>query len=126
MQVDSVEQLQVWQAARRLVEALSAITHRGALARDQRLREQIDGCADSILSNLAEGFEQGTDRAFARYLYIARGSCAEVKAHLAVAQERGHLAAGEADRLRADGAEIGRMLTGLIDHLIRSDRKRRR
>jgi four helix bundle protein len=126
MRVDSVEQLEVWQRAWRFVEAVSAMTRQGALSRDLRLRDQIGACADSLLSNLSEGFEQGTDRGFARYLYIARGSCAEVRAHLAVAQLRGHVIAATADGLREDAAQIVRMLTGLIDYLLRSDRKRRR
>jgi len=126
MQANSVEELQVWQAARRFVEALSAIARRGGLSQDQRLREQIDACADSILSNLSEGFEQGSDRGFARYVYIARGSCAEARAHLSVAVVRGHIAAEDAEELGKDGAEILRMLTGFINYLLRSDRKRRR
>lgn len=126
MQVNSVEELQVWQAARRFVEALSAVVRRGGLSQDQRLREQIDACADSILANLSEGFEQGTDRGFARYLCIARGSCAEARAHVLVAHVRGRLSVGDAERLGRDGAEILRMLSGLINYLLRSDRRDRR
>ena len=123
MQVNSVEQLHVWQASRRFVTALSVIARRGGLSSDRGLREQIDTCADSILSNIAEGFEQGTDRGFARYLCIARGSCSEARAHVSVAQMRGYLTSDTADELRKDGAEILRMLTGLINYLLRSDRK---
>ena len=125
MRVDSVEQLEVWQRAWRFVDAVSAMTRQGALSRDLRLRGQIDACADSLLSNLSEGFEQGSDRGFARYLYIARGSCAEVKAHLAVAQLRGHMSVEAVDSMGKDAEQIGRMLTGLIKYLHRSDRKRR-
>jgi four helix bundle protein len=126
MRVESVEELEVWQLAWRFVEAVSAQTRGGGLSRDLRLRDQIDACADSLLSNMSEGFEQGTDRGFARYLYIARGSCAEARAHLAVAQLRRHVAAETADGLRRDADQIVRMLTGLIDYLLQSDRKRRR
>jgi four helix bundle protein len=126
MRVESVEQLEVWQLAWRFVEAVSAETRHGPLSRDLRLRNQIDACADSLLANLSEGFEQGTDRGFARYLYIARGSSAEVRAHLAVAQVRGHLTSETADGLCQDAGQIVRMLTGLIDYLLQSDRKRRR
>ncbi len=101
------------------------MTRLGSLSCDLRLRNQIDACADSLLSNLSEGFEQGTDRGFARYLYIARGSCAEVKAHMAVAQLRGHVTAEAADSMRKDAEQITRMLTGLIKYLHASDRKRR-
>ena len=126
MRVDSVEELELWKRAWRFVEAVSAMTRQGSMSRDLRLRDQIDACSDSLLSNLAEGFEQGTDRGFVRYLYIARGSCAEIKAHLAVAQMRGHMPAEAVDNMRKDAAQIGRMLTGLIDYLLQSDRTRRR
>ena len=125
MQVNSVEELQVWQTARRFVEAVSALT-RERLAGDRPLRDQIDACTDSILANLAEGFEQGSDRAFARYLYICRGSCAEVKAHLVAARLRGHVPDEAAAKLFEQATDIGRMLTGLINYLLRSDRKHRR
>jgi four helix bundle protein len=126
MQVKSVEELHVWQVAWRFVEAVSAVTRGDRMSRDLRLRDQMDTCADSVLSNLTEGFEQGTDRGFARYLYIARGSCAEARAHLAVAQLRGYVTAETAEELRKDATQIVRMLTGLIDYLLQSDRKRRR
>jgi four helix bundle protein len=126
MQAKSIEDLVVWRDAWRLVAAVSAITRVGTLAKDLKLRSQIDDCADSILSNLSEGFEQGSDRGFARYVYIARGSCAEARTHLSVAVARGHIAADEAEALRKDGAEILGMLTGFINYLLRSDRKRRR
>jgi four helix bundle protein len=126
MQVNSVEELHVWQSARQFVAAVSALTRGDRMSRELRLRDQIDACADSILSNLAEGFEQGTDRGFARYLYIARGSCSEARAHLTVAQLRGAVAPETADELRQDAAQVIQMLTGLIRYLHCSDRKQRR
>ena len=126
MRFERVEELQVWQSARRFVEAVSALTRGSAFNRNLRLRDQIDNCADSILSNVSEGFGQGTDRAFARYLFIARGSCSEARAHLSVAEIRGCLSPEVGSALSQDADQIGRMLTGLINYLLRSDRKRRR
>jgi len=126
MQVNTVEELQVWQAAVRFVAAVSAVTCGDRMSRDLRLRDQIDACADSVLSNLAEGFEQGTDRGFARYLYIARGSCSEARAHLTVAQLRGAVTPEASAELRQDATQVIQMLTGLIEYLHRSDRKQRR
>ena len=125
MKAASVEDLQVWQRAWPFVEAISAQTRRGPLSQDFRLRDQIDACADSLLANRSEGFAQGTDRAFARFLCIARGSCAEIGAHLMVAQLRCHVTPQVADGLRKDAEQIARMLTGLINYLLRSDRKHR-
>jgi four helix bundle protein len=126
VQARSIEEFEAWQQAVRFVAALSAAVREGSLSRDFKLRGQIDDCADSILSNLAEGFEQGTDRAFARYVLIARGSCSEAWTHLAVAQMRGHLPAAVVAELRKDGEHASRLMTGLINYLYRSDRKRRR
>lgn len=125
MQAKSVEELQIWHVALRFVEAVLALTRQRGMAEAWRLRDQIDMGADSILANLAEGFDQGTDRAFARYLFIARGSCSEIGAHLDVARLKGLVIQTEVDRLHADGAELMRMITGFIGYLLRSDRKRR-
>ena len=42
-----------------------------------------------------------------------------------VAQLRGHLTPQVTDGLRKDAEQIARMLTGLINYLLRSDRKHR-
>jgi four helix bundle protein len=125
MQAKSVEDLQIWQAALRFAGAVLAATSRGGMADARRLRDQIEMSVDSVLANLAEGFQQGTDRAFARYLFIARGSCSEVRVHLDVARLKGYVDEAEACRLREDAADLTRMLTGFIAYLLRSDRKQR-
>jgi four helix bundle protein len=126
MHARTVEELQIWQVALRFVSAVLAVTRQPHMAEARRLRDQIEMAADSILSNLAEGFHQGTDRGFARYLFIVRGSCSEVRAHLDVARLKGTVDHADADRLRADAAELTRMTTGFIEYLLRSDRKDRR
>jgi four helix bundle protein len=70
-----VEELQVWQRAREFGLAVNAIIEKPGLLRDRRLREQIVDAADSILSNISEGFEQPTDRSFVKYLYVQGLEC---------------------------------------------------
>ncbi len=60
----------------------------GRSSASEELRDQIKDATDSVVSNIAEGFEQSTDRGFARYLYISKGSTAEVRTRLALALER--------------------------------------
>ena len=81
--------------------------------------------ADSILSNMAEGFEQPTDRAFAKYLFTSKASIAEVRKRLLVACHRGHITKEEYTAHNELGDEVARMTTGLIKYLIRSDREDR-
>ena len=75
---------------------------------------------------MAEGFEQKSDRHFAHYMYLARGSAKESKAHLIVAWGRNYMTKAETDALCDRYDEIGRMSTGLIKHLEKEDRPNRR
>ena len=123
MHATCVEDLQVFQRARAFAVAVFAITDR--FQADFWLRDQLTRSAASIAANIAEGFPQGTDRAFARYLFVAAGSAEEARTHLAVAEERGHVAPTAVSDLRQEALEIVRMLNALIRHLRRSDRKDR-
>ena len=76
-------------------------------------------------ANIAEGFGQQSDRHFAKYLYIARGSSNEVRAHLFVSHDRKYLTAPELRELSDKYEEIAKMLTGLIKYLRKSNRKHR-
>jgi four helix bundle protein len=120
-----VEELKVWQRAQGFWVAVTAILNRAGLQRDRRLREQIKDAADSILSNIAEGFEQPTDRAFAKYLFTAKGSTAEVRKRLLMACHHGYITKDEYASLDERGDEVARMTTGLIKYLLKSDRKDR-
>jgi four helix bundle protein len=121
----SVEELKVWQRAVELCDAVDAIIERPSLVADQRLRDQIRDAADSVLSNIAEGFEQATDRAFARYLYISKGSTAELRTRLYRARNRRYITEDEYKSRKTLANEVGQMLTGLIKYLHKSDRKHR-
>ena len=102
-----------------------AATQQPAFARHARLVEQVNDSADSVLSNIAEGFGQGSDRAFARFVGIAKGSCNELRSHLVVAAIRGCLLGDSQLRLNEAADEISRMLTGFERYLLASDRTRR-
>src|SRR5574342_837622 len=79
MRAKCVEDLQVWQRAMDFWRAINAILDRPGLLRDRPLRDQLSDASDSIVSNIAEGFEQPSDRAFAKYLYTAKASTAETR-----------------------------------------------
>jgi len=81
--------------------------------------------ADSITANMSEGFEQSTDAAFARYLYISKGSVAEVLTLLIASRRRRCISAEEFAPLRESGETLGRMLGGFIKYLERSGFKDR-
>jgi four helix bundle protein len=123
MQAKNVDELQIFQRATLLARAVSALG--GRLRNHRRLRDQLLDSAGSIPANIAEGFGQGTDRAFARYLAIAAGSSEELRVHLRALQDLGLLDEGRAAELLDESRELTNMLRGFVRYLHRCDRKDR-
>jgi len=69
------------------------------------------------MNNIAEGFERGSDADFKRFLYIAKGSCGEVRSMLYIAQELKYLEDTSFDSLRGSAVEISKTTAGLIKSL---------
>ena len=53
--------------------------------RHQQLYNHICKTAVSIPSNIAEGYERGSIAEFRKFLFIARGSCSELRTQLLIA-----------------------------------------
>jgi four helix bundle protein len=123
--VKRVEDLKLWQRAMELSRAINAISDRPGFLADRRRREQLLDAADSVLSNIAEGFPQPTDRALANYLYTSKSSASEIRARLKVSFERHYLDEEEFKVRDALVEEVARIATGLIKYLLKSNRRGR-
>ncbi|MGZ9164627.1 MAG: four helix bundle protein [Anaerolineales bacterium] len=60
-------------------------------AKDFRLSGQIQDATGSIMHNIAEGFDSGTNPEFIRFLKISRRSASEVQSELYLALDRSKL-----------------------------------
>jgi four helix bundle protein len=89
-------------------------------ARDFTLRDQIRRAALSVPSNIAEGFERDSDRAFSNALSIAKGSSGELRTQLYIASRLGYLDKAQMRELVHRAEEVSRMLARIILHLKRS------
>jgi four helix bundle protein len=125
MIIHSLEELLVYQKALAAAHAVSALIERREFRDDPELRDQLATSSSRVPALIAEGFEQKSDRHFAHYLYIARGSASETRTHLLVAVGRQHLSAKEAETPVDEYSQICRMLTRLIQHLERENRANR-
>ena len=76
------EEIYAWQVGRELVRAVYAMTRGSVAARDFGLKDQIQRAAVSICSNIAEGFERRGNKEFIQFLWIAKGSAAELSSQL--------------------------------------------
>ena len=107
-------ELVVWQKSKALAVATYKLTSQGAFARDFGLRDQIRRAAVSVPSNIAEGDERDTNKDSVRFLYIAKGSLAELITQLEIAKEIGYLTESELAIFDGKCSEIGKMLGSLI------------
>ena len=78
---------------------------------------QITRSAVSIPSNIAEGAERKTVKEFANFLYIAKGSSAELRTQLYLVCELGYIPRAVSKKLILESKEITKMLQGLINSL---------
>lgn len=86
--IQRFEDLICWQKSRELTKGVYR-TFKDC--RDFGFKDQIQRAAVSVMSNIAEGFERGTQQEFLNYLYIAKGSAGEVRAQLYVALDAEYL-----------------------------------
>ncbi len=123
MVVKYFEDLEVWQEARQLTRQVYRLTENSRFSKDFGLSNQIQRAAVSIMSNVAEGFERGGNQEFIQFLYIAKGSCGEVRSQLYVALDQGYVAQKESDELIKSCRHLSVMISNLIDYLKRSGMK---
>lgn len=97
--IQRFEDIHAWQSARELTDRIYVITNRGSFSRDFGLRDQVRRAAVSVMSNIAEGFESRTKRAFIDSLGRAKASAGEVRSQLYVAYDVGYLEKQEFDQL---------------------------
>jgi len=107
-------ELRVWQKAKDLAVYLYQMTDKGRFVKDYGLRDQIRRAAVSIPSNIAEGEESCTNKQCIRYLYISKGSVAEILSQSIIALEIGYIEQEEFEKIKLECNSISKMLNRLI------------
>ena len=123
MQVKNFEDLEIWKDARLLTRGIYQLTRDSKFSKDFGLRDQIRRAAVSIMSNIAEGFERGGNQEFIQFLYVAKGSCGEVRSQLYVALDQNYVASNEVDELTKSFKRLSSMISNLITYLRKSGMK---
>lgn len=108
------EELRIWQESRLLVNEVYALT---SSLKDYGFKDQLQRATISIMNNIAEGSESGSDKLFVRYLNIAQGSCSEVKSMLYVCEDLKYCNNQQAIELRNKAKSISSGIQKLLDYL---------
>lgn len=111
------EEIDGWKVARVLNEEIWRLISANAFGKDWALADQINRAGGSIMDNIAEGFDSGTDAEFIRFLRYAQRSVSEVKSQLYRALDRKHIDNSDFDCLQSLATESGNKVGGLIKYL---------
>ena len=118
--VSQFEDLRIWQEARELVKLIyHSLGADSSGLKDWGFRNQIQTAVVSIMNNIAEGFERGSDKDFARFLDIAKASCGEVRSMLYLAEDLKYIDSMESNELRDKAVSISKGISALSKHLRR-------
>jgi len=114
MKIEKFEDIVTWQKSRDLTLQIYAIFKS---SKDYSFKDQIQRASVSIMNNIAEGFERKSNKELMHFLYIAKGSCGEVRSMLLLGKELKYINSDEYVKLNNLALEISRMLFGFIKTL---------
>lgn len=115
--ISRFEDLQSWQKGRQLANHVYDLTEHPKFAKDFRLCGQIQDAAGSIMHNIAEGFDSGTNPEFIRFLKMSRRSASEVQSELYLALDRKYIGQDELTSAYNLATETKKLINGLIAYL---------
>lgn len=114
MKISRFEDIIAWQKAKLLTKNIYLLF---GDSKDYSFKDQIQKASCSIMNNIAEGFERKTNNEFKYFLFIAKGSCGEVRSMLCLAFELNKIKEADYKEQYALCEEISKMLSGLIKTL---------
>ena len=114
MKIEKFEDILAWQKAKVMTLKLYSLfkDHR-----DFGFKDQICRASVSVMNNIAEGFERKSDNEFKYFLFIAKGSCGEVRSMIYLAVELNYINKEEYLYLAGLSNEISKIISGLIKTL---------
>lgn len=114
MKIERFEDVIAWQKARVLTVKIYTLFRE---SKDFGFTNQIQRASVSIMNNIAEGFERKGDKEFKHFLFMAKGSCGEVRSMLILAKDLELISTNEYSELHDLSEEISKNLSGLIKTL---------
>jgi len=123
VKIERFEDIKAWQEARVLVKIIyNATKSNKNFIGDYKFRGQIHSAVVSVMSNIAEGFSRRSTKEFIQFLFIAKGSVAEVQSQLYVALDQSYIDEEKFDELYSKSDEVARLISGFIRYLLNKDK----
>lgn len=117
MTVKHYRELLVWQKAMLVVEETYRLVKLLPKEEQFALSDQMRRAAVSIPSNIAEGQARSSTKEFVRFLWIAKGSVAELETQFMICVRLKYMMKSQIETVMNLLDEVGRMLNALIGKL---------
>jgi four helix bundle protein len=112
--------LLVWKKGMAMAKMIYALTQKFPESERFGLVSQMRRAAISVPSNIAEGSQRTTDKDYANFILVARGSLAELETQLLLAGEVGYVSEKEVSQAMESMIELEKMLYSFRSKLIAS------
>jgi len=114
MKIETFEDMPVWRSAQTMA---CEIYRHFEKCKDFSFRDQIRRAAVSVPTNVAEGYERRTNKEFIQFLFIAKGSCAEVRSLSDLAFSLSMVDKHTLVKWQEQSLSISKQISGLIKYL---------
>lgn len=104
-----------------MAEQVYKITRTGEFKFDTRFVQQIRASSGSVSDNIAEGFERQGNKEFINFLYIAKGSCGEMRSQVIRAHRVGFIDDETYNQMYTDCKKLSAAILKFIQSLKASD-----
>jgi four helix bundle protein len=121
--IEKFEEILSWKEARELNKIVGKLIDEERFKKNFRLIGQIEGAAGSIMDNIAEGFERGGNNEFIQFLFIAKGSCGELRSQLYRAIDRAYLTNEEFKTISEHAQKVSSLIQKFINYLQKTELK---
>ncbi len=117
MRIEKFEDIESWKLARELTNEIYRVTKLNNFSKDFGLKDQIQRASVSIMANISEGFDSGSDKSFINFLNYSYRSASEVQSLLYVVLDQKYISKNEFDFLYGKCKDIKNLIGGLIKYL---------
>lgn len=120
MAYKTYKEMPIWIEAKNIATRIYRVVDTFPKHEMYALSDQLRRASVSIASNIAEGFGQGSNAGFVRFLHMSRGSLYEIDTQLSIAVDLEYIPQTVYDELSQDIDEIAKMLNAFIKYLSNS------
>ncbi|OPZ21042.1 MAG: hypothetical protein BWZ03_00798 [bacterium ADurb.BinA186] len=117
MHVNKLEDLIVWQEAKKLLIDVYSLTKKFPADEKYNLVKHIKECARNIPGNIAEGFGRFHYQDSARFYRIARGSLNELKSDIYCSLDLSYIDKADFENISKQVEYVGKLLNGTVRSL---------